>query len=605
MASEPNAWTPDFGALGRAAPAWDARRPVRIAVLGDFSAGSAAGRLARGAELAARKPIAIEADSIDAAMARLAPKPRFALADGDSAAGIEIAAGSLDDLHPDALYAALPVFGRLADLRRRLLAPATFAAAAAEVRAMAGNALPGPAQAHRPRARGSVLAPDARLSDFARLTGRVPAGAGSANSVDAWLRSVVAPFVVPAADPLKDALVASVDAALSAAMRSVLHHPDFQAHESLWRGLDFLARRVETGPDLQLWLFDVSAEEFAADLSQAGDLGDSALYEWFVTRPAAERGGGYAMACACFGFDASPPHAELLGRAASIFEHAGAALVSGLRADAFADARRPPHPLIAQAFSALRKLPQASHLALATPHFMLRHPYGRKSDPIRSFAFEEFTPQAGLASMLWGHPAIAVAALAADPSGHPAAVLGDLPFHHVRDADGDPVALPCTDRLYPSDVAALLGRRGLMPLIGRKGVPELRIARVVALDGSPIELGAPRPARPRSDVAVAVGVAPRGAGNASSAGETPAADASAPADGALSDPSGATESGGSGGTSDLDALLAGLGAGQESPAPAGDAQVPDGGASGDAAAPANAAAAGGIDADLARLLGNS
>ena len=33
-------WTPDFGNLDTAAPPWAAKRPVRIAVLGDFSAGA-------------------------------------------------------------------------------------------------------------------------------------------------------------------------------------------------------------------------------------------------------------------------------------------------------------------------------------------------------------------------------------------------------------------------------------------------------------------------------------------------------------------------------------------------------------------------------------
>ena len=37
---------------------------------------------------------------------------------------------------------------------------------------------------------------------------------------------------------------------------------------------------------------------------------------------------------------------------------------------------------------------------------MLRMPYGEQTDPIESFDFEEFTPQAGLSGMLWGNPAV-------------------------------------------------------------------------------------------------------------------------------------------------------------------------------------------------------
>ena len=67
---------------------------------------------------------------------------------------------------------------------------------------------------------------------------------------------------------------------------------------------------------------------------------------------------------------------------------------------------------MAQALEALRELPEASHLALLAPRFMLRHPYGKKSDPISAFAFEEFTPDEGLRGMLWGHPALLAASAA-------------------------------------------------------------------------------------------------------------------------------------------------------------------------------------------------
>ena len=64
-------WSPNFGTLDAAAPEWAAKRPVRIAVLGDFSAGAAAGRLDTGAELARRKMIPVEFDNLEDTLARL------------------------------------------------------------------------------------------------------------------------------------------------------------------------------------------------------------------------------------------------------------------------------------------------------------------------------------------------------------------------------------------------------------------------------------------------------------------------------------------------------------------------------------------------------
>ena len=80
------------------------------------------------------------------------------------------------------------------------------------------------------------------------------------------MKRVMAPFVVKATDPKRDALVGTVDSALSDAMRTVLHQSEFQNLEALWRGMDMILRRIETGPSLQVLLVDVSAEEFAADL---------------------------------------------------------------------------------------------------------------------------------------------------------------------------------------------------------------------------------------------------------------------------------------------------------------------------------------------------
>jgi type VI secretion system protein ImpC len=179
---------------------------------------------------------------------------------------------------------------------------------------------------------------------------------------------------------------------------------------------------------------------------------------------------------------------------AKIAKSAGAPFVTSISADPFLDRRDPPHPLMTAAMQALRELPEASHLALLAPRFMLRHPYGKKSDPISSFAFEEFTPEEGLRGMLWGHPALLAAALLAAPSGSTLAV-GDLPFHYVVDADGDQVALPTTERLVNLAGAESLRRLGIDALMAHKGQPELRVAGLDAVNGEPLSLpGLAKPA---------------------------------------------------------------------------------------------------------------
>src|SRR5450755_2091314 len=111
-------WTPDFGMIDVAAPAWAAKRPVRIAVLGDFSAGAAAGRLETGEDLARRKMMSVEFDTLEDTLARLQVK--LALPIGTAGDGVEVEFSELESFHPDSLYQSLPMFKSLVDLRKRL-----------------------------------------------------------------------------------------------------------------------------------------------------------------------------------------------------------------------------------------------------------------------------------------------------------------------------------------------------------------------------------------------------------------------------------------------------------------------------------------------------
>ena len=556
-------WIPDFGTLDAAAPPWAAKRPVRIAVLGDFSAGAAAGRLETGDDLARRKMIPVEFDNLEDTLARLDVK--LALPIGEGGDGVEVQFSELDSFHPDSLYRELPVFKALADLRKRLNNTATFAKAAAEVQAMEGGPKRRASRSGPRRSRSGAPAANAKLSDFARLVGLAPEVNVDA-PVDALMKRVMAPFVVKATDPKRDALVATVDNALSDAMRTVLHQTEFQNLEALWRGMDMILRRIETGPTLQVLLVDVSAEEFAADLSSASDLSETGLYSMLVDKPSQDKNGGVSLILGLYQFEPTPPHAELLGRMAKIAKQANAPFITSINGEAFTDRRNPPHPLMAQAMEALRGLPEASHLALLAPRFMLRHPYGKKSDPISAFAFEEFTPEEGLRGMLWGHPALLAATLLASPSGGTLSV-GDLPFHYVVDGDGDQVALPTTERLVNLAAAEMLRRVGIDALMAHKGQPELRIAGLDAVNGAAIA-ALPGMAKPASRMSFSTSLqgkmadaddAPKGGARkkkAATADDDADADASSD-DAASSDDSDSSET--SGDDTSLDDLLASLG----------------------------------------------
>lgn len=495
-------FTPDFAGIGQAAPNWAAKRPLRIAILGDFGAGAGRGRLDTGAALGKRKPLKVEFDSLEDAMGRLQLSLTLPL--GADGAPVEIELSDLDSFHPDQIYGSVSLFSELSSLRKRLNNTSTYAKAAEEVQAWAGtdNLIKASSLARRSRARGSAPARGGTLDDFSRLTGRASTMEQADETIGSLMQRVVGPFVQAAASPNKDKLVAAVDAGLSDAMRAVLHHGDFQTSEALWRGVDFVLRRLETSHQLQVHLLDISAEEFAADLSSAQDLAETGLYKLLVETPSQDADGGYTYIAACYQFDATPPHAELLGRAAKVASHAGASMLTGIAVDAFANRKEPPHPLIRQAFGALRELPEASFLGLLGPRFLLRHPYGKKSDPISAFTFEEFSREAGLRGMLWGHPALLALTVLAQHGGQ--LTVDDLPFHYYIDDDGDTIALPCTDRLINTNVAALLREAGISSVMAHKGEALVRLAGLEAINGDGLAVSGATPKKAASDNRFAV-----------------------------------------------------------------------------------------------------
>ena len=336
-------------------------------------------------------------------------------------------------------------------------------------------------------------------------------------------------------------------------------------------------------------LVDISAEELAADLSSTGNLADTGLYSMLVDKPSHDKTGGLSLICGLYNFEATPPHAELLGRMAKIAAQAGAPFVTAINAELFMDRKKPAHPLMLRALRELRALPEASHLALLSPRFMLRHPYGKRTDPIDSFDFEEFTAADGLRGMLWAHPALLAACLLAAPVGRTLSI-GELPFHYFVDAEGDQIALPCTERFVDSDAAARLRGLGIVALMAHKGQPELRFAGLDAVNGQTIALqGMPKPVA-RSSVTTAV--QGRIAGGAAAA----PAKASAGADDTSDE---AVESNSSDGG--LDDLLAGLG-GDDSSSDASIDMPSDTSSDSADEAPADAGADTEMDPELAALL---
>ncbi|MCZ6836137.1 MAG: type VI secretion system contractile sheath large subunit [Planctomycetota bacterium] len=503
----------NFGKLGKSLGEVKPGGRFRIALLGDFSGRANKGELETGADLAKRKGLKVEFDTIDDVIQRLGIKLDIPL--GNNGGTAEVSIASLDDFHPDELYDNIEIFEELSGLRSRLNNSSTFESAASEIQEWLGDKSLTKRTKLKAKSKGTDM-PSGKLSDFSKLMGQAASTNAGGHSVEELLKRVVAPFVVPSKDPAQDEMVASVDESLSGLMRSILHDPDFRTLEAMWRSVDLLARSLETGVDLQIILYDITAEEIAADLSGADDLTETGLYQLLVEQPTMDaQQGAFSVVAGCYTFEQTPPHAELLGRIAQIVAQTKTSFIASIGNEALKKLKpEDVHPLVADSWDALKAMPEASYLALVAPRFMVRNPYGKKSDPIDPFEFEEFNAKDGLRSLLWGNPAMLVALLLglnyAKAGGlkgmnlSKVMSLGEMPFHYFNDADGDQIALPCTDRMLPMKLAEQVTLQSIMPLLAIKGQPEVRLGSWTSLgEGDLAGPWAPREHVAAEDAAVA------------------------------------------------------------------------------------------------------
>lgn len=463
--------------------------PFRVLVLGDLD-----GRTSRDLiqPLDGRQPLSVDVDNLDSVLKRLRAEVQLEVG-GATAAPLRVQLNGLDDLHPDQLFKRMDLFAALRQTRQRLLDPASFPSAAAEVRAWAGTVSPaapgGPGESAPPSASSAFESDAAALQ---RLLGRPlsPATDGS-DAVAELIRQVVAPHIVsaPAAD--QAALVAAVDSAAAELMRRVLHDPAFQALESSWRGLDFLIRNLETDETLKVCLLNVSRAELSADLMASDDLQNSNLFrvlvESTVQSPGAEP---WALVLGLYTFERCHEDLDLLARLGKLAQAADAPFVAAAGGDFMQAALQAPGsgPTIDKEWAVLRGRPETAYLGLACPRFLLRLPYGQSTDPVSAFGFEEFAGQRDEAGYLWGSPALASGALLGqmftefgwEMSPGVGLELGGLPVHLWK-KEGESHMTPCGESWLTDTQAERLLEYGLMLFQSIRGKDAIRLARAQSL----------------------------------------------------------------------------------------------------------------------------
>jgi type VI secretion system protein ImpC len=467
--------------------------PFRILVAGDFS-----GRGNRGQTepLLGRAPRKADIDTFETLMRDW--KTRIGLAVGTKHA-FGIGFGDLESFHPDEIYQRVEMFGALRDLRKRLVNPKTSAAAAQEVRAW-GSALPTTDIEAKP-----PEAPSTPQSEFESLlggsTGSSPTGPTAA--VDAIIRDLISPHILPAAEPDLDELVSLVDRTISEQMRSVLHDRDFAQLEANWRGLHQMITGLELGEELDIFALDVSRDELKADICDNSARG---LTEIFAERGRDSAGGrAWSVVCLLEHFGANEADAQLVGGLGMCAHAGGAMLLAGAcddlaGVDSIAAKPRPedwtqsPEPEAGARWQVVRSLPESASVGLALPRVLVRLPYCPRTDPIEAFEFDECPAGSSQDSLLWGNSAVIAAILLGRAftergwslDGQAGGDVDGLPVY-VPDTSPDRTAIPCAEAWLTDSAATKLLGKGLIPVLSVQHHDAVRVPRLISIAGGAIE----------------------------------------------------------------------------------------------------------------------
>lgn len=461
--------------------------PFAILVVADFRGvgeGAPSGTLA---SFDRRVPLAVDRDDLDEALRSLAPSVRIPGSDDVPEQRVDFR--TLDDFHPDRLLEKAPVLRALRRERARSLRGGD--------RSDEGSS----AEEGDPREHLEGSGPEILDQILAAESGTgLSSGSRSgkedvrnpldiASDLDSFLRRITRPHEVPDPDPAVDARVAALDREAEKQLRRILHDARFQALEARWRALSLLVHRLETGPDLKIFVLQADPAEL---LHAAEGDGLAALME--RSRGDLLDGTPWSVVLLDRAFGAHPRELAALTRLAEAGRATGAAFLAeadpsllGLDDSTGAAGDAPA------AWAELRAHPGADHVALCLPRFLVRLPYAEGENPCETFDFQELEanrpPDPG--HLLWANPGFLAALLLGIAfrregwglqAGAPDRIDG-LPLA-LHEGEEGVTALPTTEVLLDADEVQGLIQAGFIPVGARPREGTARLLGFRSVSGS-------------------------------------------------------------------------------------------------------------------------
>ena len=224
------------------------------------------------------RPIEIDRDNFDDVMRKFNVGLDLTFED-DDLNRLSLQFSELEDFHPDKIFQQLPLFSNLREIRNKLSNADTYNEAAREVRSWIKTERNADVKGGTPQSEDSVEKQPASNDLLDRILGRadeknfaLPSPNVPSSELSEFIGKIVKPHLIQTDTEEQSNLLLIVDEITSDLMREILHHPQFQALESAWRGLYLLIRKIETDNNLKTYLYDIGKSELSETLKSADDL---------------------------------------------------------------------------------------------------------------------------------------------------------------------------------------------------------------------------------------------------------------------------------------------------------------------------------------------
>ena len=341
------------------------------------------------------KIVRIDVDNFDSVMAKFSPTLTLSSSQ-------VLVFKELDDFHPDRLVTIVPEFVELRRLKRELDNPQTAVSVAAEI-----------GQKYQPKA--TERSDDAAMTEtesmadtlerlLDRKTTLATPATQSKNTVDSLLQQLITPVIVADTLPEHQTLSVFIDSVMADLMNTILHNPDVQALESIWRSVHALLFNEDGDENQSFYLVNISKQILLADMcsGMTSTFANLLVNHGIKTVDSVIMGNYY--------FSSNAEDLALLGLLGMLAGQLHSRFISAVD-EAFVNKQILGEQPLSQHWQSLRESPVAGFIGLCYPRILLRLPYGKKREPVEEFAFEEFGNLPQHEQLLWGNPAFDFARL--------------------------------------------------------------------------------------------------------------------------------------------------------------------------------------------------